>query len=100
LVKRLLVLLVSAGLGFAFVTYCTILVTPPGPAATVGRTEIVERRGRLSFLDSPEALCRRGGSAASTGCGDAAIAALPPGRTFVTLPYIDFLYRQTVGGRS
>ncbi|CEJ10852.1 hypothetical protein BN1110_01137 [bacterium YEK0313] len=94
--RLILVFLVAAGLGAAFVTFCTVLVTPAAETGTVGKTEIVERRGRLRFLDSPEALCRRSGMVASTGCGRAAMAAQPPGRTYLTLPYVDFLYQQTL----
>ncbi|MGL4289826.1 MAG: hypothetical protein ACRCVA_25970 [Phreatobacter sp.] len=98
--KRLLVLLISGALGAAFVIFCTVLVTPPGPTSTVGNIQIVERRGPLQFLDSPDALCQRAGRPVTPECRSAVIAALPPGRSYVTLPYVDFLYRQTLGGRT
>ncbi|QCI64589.1 hypothetical protein [Phreatobacter stygius] len=98
--RRLVVLLVSAALGAAFVMFCTVLVTPPGPASTAGQIQIVERRGPLQFLDSPDALCQRAGRPVTPECRTAVIGALPPGRSYVTLPYVDFLYRQTLSGRS
>lgn len=97
-----LALLVVLGLlvvGVALSTQVTIFVIQPIGAVPEGRTVIMERTGDLRFIDSADAICERTQGGVSLLCRGAAMAATSENKIYLRLPYSEFLYSQSTGGK-
>ncbi len=86
--------------GVALSTQVTIFVIQPIGAVPEGRTVIMERTGDLRFVDSADAICERTQGGVSLLCRGAAIAAVAENKVYLRLPYSEYLYSQSTGGKA
>lgn len=78
----------------------TIFVVPPIGAVPEGRTIVMLRLNKTEFIDSPDAMCDRIQGGVSLLCRGMTMAAVANSSTILArLPYIDWLYLFSTGGR-
>lgn len=98
--KRTWPILVVAAICAAVYFSITIFVVPPIGAVPQGRTVIIWRLNKTNFIDSPDAMCDRMQGGVSLLCRGITMAAVVQNSTIlVRLPYADWLYLASTGGK-
>lgn len=86
---------------FYFHQNYTIFVIQPIGAIPQGATLIVQRTGKLNFVDSADALCDRLDGGVSLFCRMAMLtAAVDKGDILARFPYSAWLYSYSTGGKT
>jgi hypothetical protein len=82
-------------------TQITIFVIPPMGALPDGKTLVIGRLGKTEFIDSADAICERLQGGVSLICRGITLGAvLKNSHTIITLPYSDWLYSISTGGKT
>lgn len=90
-------LLLLAGIIY---TQLTLFIVPPIGAVPEGRTVVILRLNKTEFIDSPDAMCERIQGGVSLLCRGMVMAAVVQKSTIlIRLPYIDWLYLVSTGGK-
>lgn len=90
-------LLILAGLIY---TQITLFVVPPIGAVPEGRTVVMLRLNKTEFIDSPDAMCERIQGGVSLLCRGMVMGAVVKNTTILfRLPYLDWLYLASTGGK-
>ncbi|KTT33832.1 hypothetical protein SB18R_03360 [Pseudomonas oryzihabitans] len=98
--KRLWLLLITGALCATAYFSLTIFVVPPIGALPEGRTVIMWRLENTKFIDSPDAMCDRMHGGVSLLCrGMTMVAVVQNTKILLRLPYIDWLYLASTGGK-
>lgn len=99
--KHTIALLVTAAIFLVVAwTQITIFVIPPIGALPEGRTVIITRLNKTDFVDSPDAMCERLQGGVSLLCRGMAMGAVIEKSTILLrLPYSDWLYTISTGGK-
>jgi hypothetical protein len=87
-------------LGVAFYSMCGFYTVQPIGALPEGRTLIVWRKSGEPFFNSPDAECLRTMGGVSLLCRAMAVGKGPIDRIIVRLPYMEWAYRASTGGRE
>lgn len=102
--KASLIVLVVAALGAATAVFYfnfTLFVVQPIGAVPEGVVLIIPRSSALNFVDSADALCERLMGGVSLMCRLSMLTeAVDPEKIYLRLPYQDWLYSYSTGGRS
>lgn len=98
----LIVLVCVLAIGsFYFYKNFSIFVVQPIGAIPEGATFIVPRTANLAFVDSADALCERLMQGVSLMCRVTMLTqAVDPDEIYFRLPYQEWLYSYSTGGRS
>lgn len=96
--------LIVAGVAIALcllaTQFLTLFVVPPIGAVPQGATVLMWRRGQMQFVDSADALCDRVMGGVSLLCRGMAMGAVAKDNTvLLRLPYSDWLYARSTGGK-
>jgi hypothetical protein len=87
--------------GFAFVRiFCGVYAVQPLGAVPDGVTAIVWRGEGEPFFNSPDALCLERMGGVSLLCRMAAIGHAPTNRIILRLPYQQWAYEASTGGKN
>lgn len=98
--KRVWPLLLTGAICAAIYFSITVFVVPPIGAVPQGRTVIMWRLNKTNFIDSPDAMCDRMQGGVSLLCRGMTMAAVVQASTIlVRLPYVDWLYLVSTGGK-
>lgn len=98
--KKPAVIVLSFGLLLLIYTQITIFVVPPIGAVPEGRTIVMLRLNKTNFVDSPDAMCERIQDGVSLLCRGMVLGAVSKNMTaLMKLPYSDWLYLQSTGGK-
>lgn len=88
-------------LGIVVYTQLTIFVIPPIGALPEGKTIVITRLNKTSFIDSPDAMCERIQGGVSLLCRAMAMGAvLEKSKIIARLPYSSSLYLISTGGKT
>lgn len=99
--KRILVIGILAVVVAIFVArFCGVYSVQPLGGAPEGVTAIVWRDEGEPFFNSPDALCLERMGGVSLLCRAAAISRAPTDRIIVRLPYQQWAYEASTGGRT
>ena len=94
----LTVLLIICG-AFAY-SKLTIFVIQPIGAIPEGKTILIERTGKLNFIDSADAICERIQGGVSLLCRGAILGQIAKNKMYLRLPYSETLYLMSTGGKT
>lgn len=82
-------------------TQVTIFVIQPIGAVPEGRTLIISRMNKTEFIDSADAMCERLQGGVNLLCRGAILGAIAEKSTvYLRLPYSEWLYRISTGGKE
>jgi hypothetical protein len=100
--RRLWIWIVGVLILFAifFGTFCGFYTIQPIGALPEGRTVIVWRKSGEPFFNSPDALCLERVGYVSLLCRGMAMSEAPLNRIILGLPYWEWAYHQSTGGRD
>lgn len=91
---------VASVLAIIAYTQLTFFVIPPVGAIPEGRTVVILRLRNTQFIDSPDAMCQRIQGGVSLLCRAFAMgSALNNSKILFRLPYMDWLYLASTGGK-
>lgn len=97
--KRLVVLAVVVGLLLAVISRLGFYAVQPIGALPEGVTMIVWRASDEPFFNSPDAFCLRVQGGVSLLCRGLALGQAPTDRIILRLPYMEWAYLRSTGGR-
>lgn len=98
--KKSLIAALLIAVAIAIYTQLTVFVVPPIGAVPEGRTVIILRLNKTDFIDSPDAICYRLQGGVSLLCRGMTMAAVVENsKILVRLPYSDWLYLVSTGGK-
>lgn len=98
--KKSLIAALLIAVAIAIYTQLTVFVVPPIGAVPEGRTVIILRLKKTDFIDSPDAICDRLQGGVSLLCRGMTMAAVVENsKILVRLPYSDWLYLVSTGGK-
>jgi hypothetical protein len=86
--------------GVAFYVFCGFYTVQPIGALPEGGTAIVWRATGEPFFNSPDALCLERMGGVSLLCRGMAMAQAPTDRIILRLPYQEWAYSASTGGRA
>lgn len=90
-----------AALGAVIYFNFTLFVVQPIGAIPEGVTFVIPRTSNLEFIDSADAICERTMAGVSLLCRASALTrAVDPDEVYARLPYSEWLYSITTGGKS
>lgn len=93
--------LIGAGAFLAlFYAFCGFYTVQPIGALPDGATAIVWRESGEPFFNSADALCLERMGGVSLMCRAMAMGQAPTERIIVRLPYLDFAYSMSTGGKE
>ncbi len=98
--KRLIVLAVVVGLLLVLISRLGFYTVQPIGALPEGVTTIVWRASGEPFFNSPDALCLRVQGGVSLLCRGLALEQAPTDRIILRLPYMEWAYLRSTGGRT
>lgn len=99
--NKLVMLIVIATTLFFTYTQLTLFVIPPIGALPEGRTIVITRLNKTEFIDSPDAMCERIQGGVSLLCRGMVMATVADRATIlIRLPYSEWLYNISTGGKS
>lgn len=99
--QRTIVLIVLVALMVVAYTQLSLFVIPPIGAVPEGRTLVIARLQKSSFVDSPDAMCERLQGGVNLLCRGAVLGAVADNATvLLRLPYSAALHRLSTGGKS
>ena len=82
-------------------TQLTFFVIQPIGAVPEGKTVVMLRMNKTQFIDSADAMCERETGGVSLFCRGIAMAAVSKkGTILFRLPYMEFLYSISTGGKE
>ena len=93
------VLLIIAIAVFVWLTMGLYAIQPIG-ALPEGVTLVVWRSSNEPFFNSPDAMCLKAQGSVSLLCRGIAVANAPTDRTIIKLPYKEWAYLLSTGGRQ
>lgn len=100
-VKRSVLIGVFGVLVLLVYTQLTFFVIPPIGALPEGRTLLIARLNKSTFIDSPDAMCERLQGGVGLLCRGAMLGAVAKNATvLLRLPYSATLYGLSTGGRT
>ena len=98
--KKSLIAALLIAVAIVIYTQLTVFVVPPIGAVPEGRTVIILRLNKTDFIDSPDAICDRLQGGVSLLCRGMTMAAVVENsKILVRLPYSDWLYLVSTGGK-
>lgn len=98
--KKSLIAALLIAVAIVIYTQLTVFVVPPIGAVPEGRTVIILRLSKTDFIDSPDAICDRLQGGVSLLCRGMTMAAVVENsKILVRLPYSDWLYLVSTGGK-
>ena len=97
--KPLIVIMLLGSLAALFYLFCGLYSIQPIGALPEGSTVIVWRNAGEPFFNSADALCLDRMDGVSLLCRGMAMGAAPTDRIILRLPYQDWAYEQSTGGR-
>jgi len=98
--RKLIAIAAALIVSAIIVTQITIFVVPPIGAVPEGRTVVMLRLDNTNFIDSPDAMCERIQGGVSLLCRAFAMgSALNNSKILFRLPYMDWLYLASTGGK-
>lgn len=98
--KKSLIAALLIAVAIVIYTQLTVFVVPPIGAIPEGRTVIILRLSKTDFIDSPDAICDRLQGGVSLLCRGMTMAAVVENsKILVRLPYSDWLYLVSTGGK-
>jgi len=98
--RKTIALVTTLILAVIIYTQVTIFVVPPIGALPEGRTVVMLRLDNTNFIDSPDAMCERVQGGVSLLCRAFAMgAAVNNSKILFRLPYMDWLYLASTGGK-
>ena len=83
-----------------FRVFCGFYTIQPIGALPEGRTVVVWRKAGEPFFNSPDALCLERVGSVSLLCRGMAMSEAPLDRIILRLPYWEWAYLQSTGGRE
>ena len=97
--RKLISGILLIGIVVVIATQITIFVIQPIGAAPEGRTVVMLRMNKTTFIDSADAVCAREMGKVNILCRGAVLAAMAEKSTVLfRLPYSEFLYEVSTGG--
>lgn len=98
--KKIITALILFLLAFTYFQITLFVVQPIG-AVPEGKTLVMLRMNKTRFIDSADAICEREMNGVSLLCRGITMAAVVNKGTIIfRLPYSDFLYKMSTGGRT
>lgn len=98
--KTMASLAIAAILAIAAYTQLTIFVVQPIGAIPEGKTIVMLRLNKTEFIDSPNAMCMRIQEGVNLLCRGMVMAAVVnKTKILARLPYMDWLYLISTGGK-
>ncbi|SEI90893.1 hypothetical protein SAMN04244579_02410 [Azotobacter beijerinckii] len=98
--KTMASLAIAAILAIAAYTQLTIFVVQPIGAIPEGKTIVMLRLNKTEFIDSPDAMCMRIQEGVNLLCRGMVMAAVVnKTKILARLPYMDWLYLISTGGK-
>ena len=99
--KKLVAIVSTIILMIVFYTQITLFVVQPIGAVPEGRTLVMLRLNKTEFIDSADAMCEREMGSVSLLCRGMMMAAVAnKGTILFRLPYSEFLYSISTGGKE
>ena len=92
-----LLLIICGALAYAKLTF---FVIQPIGAIPEGETIIMQRTGKLNFIDSADAICERIEGRVSLLCRGFVLAEILKNEIYLKLPYSETLYFISTGGKT
>lgn len=98
--RKFIAIAISLTIAVIIYTQITIFVVPPIGAVPEGRAVVMLRLDNTNFIDSPDAMCERIQGGVSLLCRGLAMGAtVNNSKILFRLPYMDWLYLASTGGR-
>lgn len=99
--KKMIAIVSIAILIIVFCTQITFFVVQPIGAVPEGKTLLMLRMKKTKFIDSADAICAREMNGVSLLCRGMTMATIvDKGTILVRLPYSEFLYGISTGGKE
>ncbi|RRJ34370.1 hypothetical protein [Pandoraea apista] len=93
--------IIAIVLVLALCSQITLFVVPPIGAVPEGKTVVISRLNKTEFIDSPDAMCERIQGYVSLLCRGMALGAvLEKSTILLRLPYSEWLYSISTGGKT
>lgn len=99
--KKAIILTLAAILFIVFLSQITLFVIQPIGAVPEGKTLVILRMNKTNFIDSADAMCAREMGGVNLICRGMMMGAIAEKSTIlVRLPYSEFLYNISTGGKT
>ena len=99
--KKMIAIVSIAILTIVFCTQVTFFVVQPIGAVPEGKTLLMLRMNKTKFIDSADGICEREMNGVSLMCRGITMAAvINKGTVLIRLPYSEFLYGISTGGKE